>query len=74
MAIDPDVVAAMEVAEDYAWRLDEEVMIAVRNSRHSYLRSLALQWLRKNKPIVYRILKRKAMDKYPVSNGTGTSQ
>ena len=45
--------------------------IALRNSRHSYLRSLAVQWLRKHKPVVYRILTKKALERYPtVSSNT----
>lgn len=39
--------------------------ISQRNSKHSKLRSLCTQWLRKHKPIVYRLLSKKAAE----SNG-----
>lgn len=38
-------------------------------SRHSYMRSLSIKWIRRNRPDVYELLIRLAMDKFPPENG-----
>jgi hypothetical protein len=37
----------------------------LRRLRHGRLRTLALQWIRKHKPNVYRNLSKRAADDYP---------
>lgn len=44
-----------------------------RNLRYSYTATLAMQWLRKNKPVVYRVLRMKALQKYPLPVRNGAS-
>lgn len=46
-------------------RIGSKVTYTLRNGRHAYLRTLCAQWLRKHKPIVYRLLSKRAAGKFP---------
>lgn len=50
------------------------VAITARNSKHSKLRTLCSQWLRKHKPIVYRILSKKASEGKVSSSQSNNSE
>lgn len=44
-----------------------------RSSRHSYLRTLCFDWIRKHKPVVLRLLRKKAHEKYPRTDSTAVN-
>jgi hypothetical protein len=45
-------------------------VITTRNARHSRIRTLSAQWLRKHKPIIYRMLAKKAAEQYPTNSNS----